>query len=47
MIFDIAKRSLQSESVLIPVESLLGNVAGSRMPTVNRPRVGEVEALID
>lgn len=35
MIFDIAKRSLQSKSVLLPVESLLGNAVGSRMPAVD------------
>jgi Ni,Fe-hydrogenase III small subunit len=34
MIFDVVKRSLASQSVLIPVEKLLGNASGSRMPDV-------------
>ena len=34
MIFDIAKRSLQSERVLIPVRTLERNAVGSRMPAV-------------
>lgn len=34
MIFDVVQRSLQSTSTLIPVEQLLGNGSGSRMPDV-------------
>ncbi len=34
MIGDIAKQSLQSPRVLIPVEDLLGNARGSRIPDV-------------
>jgi Ni,Fe-hydrogenase III small subunit/ferredoxin-like protein FixX len=34
MIFDIAKRSLQSARVLIPVEALASNAIGSRMPEI-------------
>jgi len=34
MIFDIAKRSLESPGVLVPLEQLLGNATGSRMPDV-------------
>ncbi len=39
MIFDIAKRSLQSESVLIRVETLARNARGSRMPAVQAGRL--------
>lgn len=35
MIFDVPKRSLTSPKVLIPVEELLGDSVGSRMPDVN------------
>ncbi len=35
MIFDVVKRSLQSTNVLIPVEKLLGDCRGSRMPDVH------------
>jgi Ni,Fe-hydrogenase III small subunit/ferredoxin len=35
MIFDVAARSLASQKALIPVEQLLGNCAGSRMPEVD------------
>lgn len=38
MIGDVVKRSLTSSSVLIPVEELLGNAEGSRMPEV-RPEL--------
>lgn len=34
MIFDVAKRSLTSARVLVPVEQLLGNAVGSRLPDV-------------
>jgi Ni,Fe-hydrogenase III small subunit/ferredoxin-like protein FixX len=34
MIFDLVKQSLKSPRVLIPVEELLGNAQGSRMPEV-------------
>src|SRR5271169_271846 len=34
MIFDVVQRSLRSASTLIPVEQLLGNCSGSRMPDV-------------
>lgn len=34
MIFDVVKQSLKSSSVLIPVERLIGNATGSRMPDV-------------
>ena len=34
MIFDVVKQSLKSSSVLIPVEALLGDATGSRMPEV-------------
>lgn len=44
MIFDIAKRSLKSESVLIPVRALMGDAQGSRMPTVNGPRLNLASA---
>lgn len=37
MIFDVVKQSLKSPSVLIPVEALLGDANGSRMPEV-RPQ---------
>lgn len=39
MIFDVAKRSLTSQAVLIPVESLLGNASGSRLPAVEPARL--------
>ena len=35
MIFDVVKRSLQSPNVLIPVEDLLGDCRGSRLPDVH------------
>jgi Ni,Fe-hydrogenase III small subunit/NAD-dependent dihydropyrimidine dehydrogenase PreA subunit len=35
MIFDVAARSLAGKQVLIPVEELLGNCTGSRMPEVD------------
>ncbi|MDT8067677.1 MAG: NADH-quinone oxidoreductase subunit NuoB [Terriglobia bacterium] len=35
MIFDVVKRSLQSPNVLIPVEHLLGDCRGSRLPDVH------------
>jgi len=35
MIFDVAARSLAGKQVLIPVEELLGNCSGSRMPEVD------------
>ena len=35
MIFDVAARSIASRKVLIPVEQLLGNSSGSRLPEVN------------
>lgn len=44
MIFDIARRSLQSKSVLIPVESLLGTATGSRMPIVAGSRLNRAIA---
>ncbi len=44
MIFDIAKRSLQSESVLIPVDALARNAKGSRMPAVEVPRLNRAIA---
>src|SRR5512140_1548932 len=34
MIFDVVKQSLKSSSVLIPIERLIGNATGSRMPDV-------------
>ncbi len=34
MIFDVVKLSLKSPSVLIPIEELLGDARGSRMPEV-------------
>ena len=39
MIFDIAARSLASSNVLIPVEELLGDCTGSRMPEVDPERL--------
>jgi Ni,Fe-hydrogenase III small subunit len=39
MIFDLIHRSLTSRSVLIPVEELLGNASGSRMPTVESAKL--------
>lgn len=44
MIFDIAKRSLQSENVLIPVDALARNATGSRMPAVQAPRLNRAIA---
>jgi Ni,Fe-hydrogenase III small subunit/ferredoxin-like protein FixX len=35
MIFDVLKQSLKSPSVLIPIEALLGNAKGSRMPDLD------------
>ena len=35
MIFDVAARSLRSKTVLIPVERLLGDCTGSRMPEID------------
>ncbi len=35
MIFDVVKRSLQSPRVLVPIEGLLGNCRGSRLPDVH------------
>ncbi len=35
MIFDVVKRSLQSPHVLVPIEDLLGDCRGSRMPDVH------------
>jgi len=34
MIFDVAAQSLASKTVLLPLEQLLGDCAGSRMPEV-------------
>lgn len=39
MIFDVAARSLASSNVLIPVERLLGDCTGSRMPEVDPERL--------
>ncbi len=39
MIFDVVKKSVRSPRVLIPVEELLGNAKGSRMPEVNPTRL--------
>lgn len=39
MIFDVVKKSVRSPRVLIPVEQLLGNAKGSRMPEVNPTRL--------
>lgn len=39
MIFDIVKKSVRSPRVLIPIEELLGNAKGSRMPEVNPARL--------
>jgi Ni,Fe-hydrogenase III small subunit len=39
MIFDIAARSLASSKVLIPIEVLLGDCTGSRMPEVDCERL--------
>lgn len=41
MIADVVKRSLSSARVLIPVEELLGNAQGSRMPDVDASRLTE------
>jgi|SRR5579864_54176 len=38
MIGDVVKRSLQSSRVLVPIEELLGDASGSRMPEV-RPEL--------
>lgn len=35
MIFDVIQKSLQSKRCLIPVQALLGDATGSRMPKVN------------
>src|SRR3954463_7446876 len=37
MIFDVVRKSLKSSPVLIPVEDLLGDATGSRMPEVQSP----------
>ena len=49
MIFDIPKLSAQSASVLIPVESLKANAAGSRMPEIVGSRLtpGIAQRLAD
>lgn len=39
MIFDVVKQSLRSHRGLIPVEELLGNAKGSRMPDVQPERL--------
>jgi Ni,Fe-hydrogenase III small subunit/NAD-dependent dihydropyrimidine dehydrogenase PreA subunit len=39
MIFDVAARSLAGKQVLIPVEELLGDCSGSRMPEVDPARL--------
>jgi len=39
MIFDVAKRSLARQSMLIPVESLLGSAKGGRIPAVQAARL--------
>src|ERR1051326_3271226 len=39
MIFDLSHRSLTSRSVLIPVEELLGNASGSRMPDIDSAKL--------
>jgi Ni,Fe-hydrogenase III small subunit len=39
MIFDIVNKSVRSPRVLLPVEELLGNAKGSRMPEVNPARL--------
>ncbi|HEX8713345.1 MAG TPA: NADH-quinone oxidoreductase subunit NuoB [Terracidiphilus sp.] len=39
MIFDVSARSLAGKQVLIPVEELLGDCTGSRMPTVDPVRL--------
>ena len=39
MILDVVKQSLKSPRVLIPVEELLGNAKGSRMPEVKSSRL--------
>ncbi len=44
MIFDVAQRSLRSESVLISVDMLLCNAQGGRMPAVEAPRLNRTIA---
>jgi Ni,Fe-hydrogenase III small subunit/ferredoxin len=44
MIFDVARRSLQSESVLISVDALTRNARGSRMPSVQPARLTQAIA---
>lgn len=44
MIFDVVKRSLTSPRVLIPVEHLLGDANGSRLPEVRAARLTEAIA---
>jgi Ni,Fe-hydrogenase III small subunit len=39
MIFDVAARSLASKKVLLPVEQLLGDCTGSRMPEIDCGRL--------
>ncbi len=39
MIFDVIKASLQSPGVLVPVQALLGDCRGSRMPDVHAARL--------
>lgn len=44
MSFDIAKASLRSASVLVPVAALLGDAKGSRMPAVEASRLNRAIA---
>ncbi len=46
MIFDVARHSLQSESVLISVEALARNARGSRMPSVQAARLTQAIAEV-
>lgn len=45
MILDVAARSLKSTKVLIPVEQLLGDCAGSRLPEVDPAQLSSVAAI--
>lgn len=44
MIFDVVKRSLRSPNVIIPVEKLLGDCRGSRLPDVHAAMLTEAIA---
>lgn len=44
MIFDLVRKSLTSRKVLVPVEELLGNTSGSRMPEIQVAKLNPIIA---